>query len=1003
MVRSSLIEHAPVIDGRDDDACWGGAVEVADFLLMGSHRPAQEATRLKVVYDEEALYLFARCEESLLITASQRQHEIKAAAKERDGKVIEDDSLTLILGEAGSDKIYEFSINTLGILADARSSASSVWETRDLGWNASVKTAVVLDEGAWNVEMAIPWKELGVEAPKKGSEWKVVVARAARARGEVSSWNPSSPRGIHQPEQFGRLILGEEAIGVRGLERFDLLAPGKNELRWAVNVSKGRPLQLEVQTRMTPQDPAHPPVSSEATFKVTSPSEVVRYSFEAGNVGYTYFSWSIRDAATRETIYRSPALLTEVQSSRVTMRLTTPGAYRFLVNGKAIATGSSARKHPVSFFLRNGANLVALEAQAGVASVTTNEAEFGPGAIRWKMASASDASALSEASDDYSWPTAPLIPAGKGEVAMMGQPGRPVVLRHTVVLRETRAFPLSQPALYFAGNKVQGLNLLVKGLKGRTLDDWRLHLELPEGVEATGTPTYLGRNGYNLSFELQRSLRSARRIYVTKAVGSMVEEKSPPARLSLLRVALQRNGKAASGPLGTARYWVRANDQTVSELPQQISLVGLPEAQGIQPKEFGWQLWLGSFYRLGDAASRRELLVAARAAGFNEVVVTNEVDIARQRWTRAEAEKLGMRHQALLYFRPYGLNFIPYLEEHPEFRLIDSTGEVRDQYSVCTTILLDQGWREAGDRLLKEWVEEVRPHSVEYDYEFPPLTGQHACYCERCLAVFRKEARLRDGTSLNGEIISEKYRAAWVRFMAKRAAKLFLLIKTTLRESSPSPKFSVYSGYHTPENAARYGVDWDEVGRLQAVDSAACGYGRPVKAMQATVKALRGIPVKFGAIITPYLAIPPNTETPSRQLTRANLLRLALDATGGVLVYDLSSMDGRSFAAVGETTRLIATFESLFLTRKMERLPGQSVEEVQVLKGDQVALVCVMNSGTEEKDYSLMLPDEFGAGEEFYSKQKVAAGAEIGVLLPPGGTAVYVMGDASVPLSEKQP
>jgi hypothetical protein len=213
-----------------------------------------------------------------------------------------------------------------------------------------------------------------------------------------------------------------------------------------------------------------------------------------------------------------------------------------------------------------------------------------------------------------------------------------------------------------------------------------------------------------------------------------------------------------------------------------------------------------------------------------------------------------------------------------------------------------------------------------------------------------------------------------------------------VHETNPHVSFTAYSGYYGGEEQitrSRYGVDWDLVGQMQAVDEAGMGYGRPVPGINDSIAALRGIPVKFGQLLHPY---DERSRQPVAPLTQATLLRRALDATGGVLIYARHAMDGRSFYAVGETTRLVADYEKLFLDHKLEAIPGQDTARVQLLRGEKNTLLCIMNETSKEDRIKFHLPGGLGLGKEYYSGKILAAGSDVEFILPPGGTQVIVFG-----------
>jgi len=309
----------------------------------------------------------------------------------------------------------------------------------------------------------------------------------------------------------------------------------------------------------------------------------------------------------------------------------------------------------------------------------------------------------------------------------------------------------------------------------------------------------------------------------------------------------------------------------------------LPRLSGAQCKTLVWQLWGGWFSNMDDVAMRQPILECCRQAGFNDIV-------SGDRWTSDNAKRYGLTHTMGVNFEPWSLNLAPHLKDHPDQRLIGTDGKPNDRL-VCLTLLLGEGWH-AVRRALDEKLQSVRPDTLDYDYEYSPANGPHSCYCPRCLQAFRDDAKLPAGTKLDPAAIKAQYWTAWVDFMARRVARLFGRFRQTVHELSPATRFSVYSGYQTPDNADRYGVDWRYVGQVKGADRAGCGYGRPVEAIRATVDGLRGIPLVCGALLVPYER---DVLRPVLPYTKAWLLRTLIDSTGGLLAYDRLSFDGRTW------------------------------------------------------------------------------------------------------------
>ena len=430
----------------------------------------------------------------------------------------------------------------------------------------------------------------------------------------------------------------------------------------------------------------------------------------------------------------------------------------------------------------------------------------------------------------------------------------------------------------------------------------------------------------------------------------------------------------------TFLYWSEANGGSVIEPVQSLKVHLLPRLEGRQPAKLVWQLWGGWLSNLDDLTMREEILKTSRNVGFNDVA-------SGDRWTSETGARYGINDTLNINFEPWSLNVAPYLKDHPDERLVTEKGEPSDKL-MCMTTLLGDGWP-AVEARLQALIEDVRPHTMEYDFEYPPFTGPHSCYCPRCLAAFREHAKLGADVRLDAQTIREQYAAQWIDFMAWRTAQLFARFKDSIHRLAPGTRFSVYSGYQTPRNPEEYGVDWRYVGEMQAIDEAGCGYGRPAEAIAATVEALRGIPLLCGALVVPYDV---TVLTPTTPLTKAWVLRCALDATGGVLVYDRLSLDGRSWYAVAEASRVVSAYEDVFLKGTRSALPGLDSAQVQVVTDGRVTLVCALNEGSKPVTYTLKLPENAGAGREFYSGRTVAADETVECVLEPGEAAVYVLG-----------
>ena len=972
----------PKIDGIPDDPCWDKTAACTSFVGVRSLAPAQSATTVRLCYDARNLYALFVCEEPILSVAQQRRHEFAAKVNERDGDVYRDDSVIMLLDPANTGKpLFEFTINSLGTITDARRPGPDFWESRDIAWNSSAHAAGRTGDGVWSVEVAIPFADLAAQPPAVGDVWQACLGRIARGRKENTSWNTSN-QGFHDPRSPGALVFAGAAPGV-ALDAPTSLQLGKNPVVATINPCKGQPASVYVVSSVgTSTGTAHSYQFAEAQDAPTKAVALLEVKDEAE----LQVAHGILDAATLQPLYLTPVLSRTVKSTVATVTLACDGPFELLLNDELLGRGQQAKAVEIKAPLQKGANVFALRLRNGTAAVNIETPGLEPRSVNWKMSSGDKTGATSPTTDDNTWETATKVGEHPKLGDVIGRPGKAVLLRHTLLWEKTRIWPTPEPALYIARNSNQHVTVIADGLSKRKLIDWTVYLAVPPEFEILGSTGYYGNVDYQPSFlctQLGERTVGGRKMQVARIVANKPIMAGRHYIFSLFNAFVRpRDGVGEAEDHETAFvYWTEANDGTVVEPQQTFPVRLLPPLNGKQPKKLVWQLWGSFFGNMNNHAMREATLETAKLAGLNDLV-------AGDLWTSENAPKYGIQHTMGFNFQAWSLNMKPYLAEHPDERLMGQDVRPNDGY-LCTTRLLGESWH-AVEAKLQEKIEATRAHTMDYDYEYPPLTGPHSCYCPRCLAEFRDHAKLDPDAKLDPALIQDRYEQQWVEFMAHRVARLFRKFRDTIHHLAPGTKFSVYSGYQTPENPKRYGVNWDYVGEFQACDRAGCGYGRPVDAIPATIDGLKGIPALFGELVRPY----DTKETiPAVPMTKARLLRRSLDSTGGVLIYNRLPLDGRSWHAIAETTRLVATHEDLFLAGKRTALSGCDEARVQVLGDGRTTLVCAMNGGSSNLDLRLLLPAKAGGGREFYSGRSVTAGQAVSCTLPAGEAEVFVLSE----------
>ncbi len=384
---------------------------------------------------------------------------------------------------------------------------------------------------------------------------------------------------------------------------------------------------------------------------------------------------------------------------------------------------------------------------------------------------------------------------------------------------------------------------------------------------------------------------------------------------------------------------------------------------------------------MNKADCKRLSFETMRAAGFNNVV-------GGDRETSDLGDEYGVDNVLAVNFESWSISMAPWLEEHPDTAVIDRKGAQSDRY-VCTSVLLGDATAYMQDGL-RAMIADRRPDWATWDFESNVMTGYLSCFCPRCLAAFREEAGIAADVALDPDTIEREHLAAWTEFMNMRMAQVAVRMKEACHSAEPPTRLQVYSGYQSDDTKWRYGVDWAMIGELQACDIASCGYGRRWENVAATHEALAGIPLIVGRLMRPYDRNSDDAVTP---LTRALMLRRLMDSTGGVLVYDRMPIEGRSWQASAEVSRLAAAHEDVFAEGEFVGVGELSFAESWAgarSLGDTM-IVAMMNVSTAPRSLTLTLPEGYARCTEFFTGEAATPGAEVSLELPAGDARAWVM------------
>jgi hypothetical protein len=188
-------DTAPVIDGKLDEPCWSQANIATDFTNYKTERLSEEQTLVRVLYDDENLYVAFECLEPdpNLIIAVERKY---------DQSLWEEDHVSVRLDTFHDHRCaYNFSVNTLGTRYDARIGLFNYRD--DSTWGCDWSAACTVEKDRWFAEMAIPIGNMLFEQ-KDAVTWGANFYRSERGKQESSYWCYRNSRARFPPE-FGHL------------------------------------------------------------------------------------------------------------------------------------------------------------------------------------------------------------------------------------------------------------------------------------------------------------------------------------------------------------------------------------------------------------------------------------------------------------------------------------------------------------------------------------------------------------------------------------------------------------------------------------------------------------------------------------------------------------------------------------------------------------------------------------------------------------------------------
>ena len=173
------------VDGKLDEGAWASAPVTGDFTQSWPKTgdPATEKTEVRVLYDDDALYVGVRAFDA-------HPDSIASQLARRDATGIYSDWIHLLVDSYHDRRSgFRFSVNPRGVKKDVLHSNDN---TEDLNWDAVWEVATSIDSAGWTAEYRIPFSQIRFGPVPRGTPrtWGLQVQRDVARKNERDSWSP---------------------------------------------------------------------------------------------------------------------------------------------------------------------------------------------------------------------------------------------------------------------------------------------------------------------------------------------------------------------------------------------------------------------------------------------------------------------------------------------------------------------------------------------------------------------------------------------------------------------------------------------------------------------------------------------------------------------------------------------------------------------------------------------------------------------------------------------
>ena len=189
------------LDGNLDEAAWALADSTRGVFyqsIPSQGLPSSERTVVRVLYDEERLYVGATMYDS-------RPEALVSAGMEQDFATQDSDIFGFALDTyLDRQNAFLFAVNPAGALFDAQ--AFNDQQSVNRAWEGEIDVATRITEYGWVAEIAVPMTTLRFRETDGPQDWGINFSRRIRRISEDSSWAPLTRQfRVYKMSRAGRL------------------------------------------------------------------------------------------------------------------------------------------------------------------------------------------------------------------------------------------------------------------------------------------------------------------------------------------------------------------------------------------------------------------------------------------------------------------------------------------------------------------------------------------------------------------------------------------------------------------------------------------------------------------------------------------------------------------------------------------------------------------------------------------------------------------------------